>query len=73
MNLHMKLCVIGVGFAMINAVINMFIPTWASITLITISMCFTGVGMIVLRRSVRRQELLRKMEAAFGVSPNRVQ
>jgi membrane protein implicated in regulation of membrane protease activity len=56
----------GIGSACIAPIVQSFTPTWVFLTLIIISWLSTGIGLIVVRRRVKRQELEWKMEKAFG-------
>lgn len=59
----------AVGFACIAAVIQPFAPMWLFISFILVSVAMTGVGVLVMERRWKRQQLVEKMDKAFG-KPN---
>lgn len=58
----------AVGFASAAAVGQPFMPLWFFITMIAVSQITTGIGILIVSRRAKRQELLWKMEKAFGPS-----
>lgn len=69
----MKLAYTGMGVACINAIVQPFMPLAVFLILVGVQMCFTGPGIWLVHRDRRRQELVWKMDAAFGVPADRVQ
>lgn len=62
----------AVSLACIAAIVNpLGAPLWLFIGLITASMTLTAIGLIIVQRRVKRQELEWKMEKAFGKPPKR--
>jgi hypothetical protein len=61
----------GVLFPCIASVIQSFTPLWVFLVLICTGMAMTGIGLLVVSRQAKHQELVQKMDKAFGVPRDR--
>lgn len=56
----------GILFPAAGSVVQSFVPLWVFITLVCIGMTMTGCGLIIVQRQAKHQELVQKMDKAFG-------
>lgn len=59
----------GILFPAAASIVQSFAPLWVFLALIVTGMLMTSVGMIVVSRQAKHQELVQKMDKAFG-KPN---